>query len=40
MLSLGCCEGFSLVVVSRGYSLEAVHTLLTEVSSPTMEHRL
>ena len=28
MMSLHCCEGFSLVLVSGGYSLVAVHELL------------
>ena len=29
MLGLRCCTGFSLVAVSRGYSLVAVHGLLS-----------
>ena len=33
MLGLRCCVGFSLVVVSRGYSLVAVCGLLVEVDS-------
>ena len=39
MLGLCCCMGFSLVE-SRGYSLAAVHRLLTAVASPAVEHRL
>ena len=33
MLGLRCCVGFSLVVVSRGYSLVAVCGLLVTVAS-------
>ena len=33
MLGLCCCMGFSLVAVSRCYSLVAVHWLLIEVAS-------
>ena len=33
MLGLRCCVGFSLVVVSRGYSLVAVCGLLVAVAS-------
>ena len=33
VLGLCCCEGFSLVVESRGYSLVVVARLLTAVSS-------
>ena len=38
-LSFGC-TGFSLVWVSRGYSLAAGHGLLTVVASLVAEHRL
>ena len=34
------CVGFSLVAVSEGYSLVAVHRLLTVVVSLAVEHRL
>ena len=34
------CVGFSLVVVSGGYSLVVVHTLLTAVGFPVGKHRL
>ena len=37
VLSLHCCEGFSLVVASRGYSL--VHELLISVASLVAECR-
>ena len=40
MLSLGCCASFSLVVVSRGYSLAAVHGLLIVMASLTAGHGL
>ena len=40
MLGLCCCMGFSLVAVSRVYSLGAVHELLTAVASLVAEHRL
>ena len=33
MLGLHCRTGFSLVAMSRGYSLVAVHRLLTAVAS-------
>ena len=33
VLGLQCCEGFSLVVVSGGYSLVAVQGLLVGVAS-------
>ena len=33
MLSLRCCVGFSVVVVTGGYSLATVHGLLTVVAS-------
>ena len=32
MLGLHCCAGFSLAVVSAGYSLVGVHGLHTEVA--------
>ena len=38
VLGLRCCSGFSLVAVSRGYSLVAVHGLLIEVASLVVEH--
>ena len=34
------CIGFSLVVVSGGYSLVAAHTLLTAVGFPVGKRRL
>ena len=37
---LHCYPGFSLVAVSRGYSLVAVRRLLIEVAFPVAEHRL
>ena len=40
VLGLYCCMGFSLVAVSRGYSLVAVHGLLIAVASLAVEHRL
>ena len=40
VLGLRCCSGFSLVAVSRGYSLVAVHGLLTEGASLAAEHSL
>ena len=39
VLGLGCCVGFSLVAVSRGYSL-VEHGLLIVVASLVAEHRL
>ena len=39
MLGLHCLAGFSLVVAGGGYSLVAVHRLLTAVASLTVEHR-
>lgn len=35
-----CCLGFSLVAVSRGYSLVAALGLLTVVASPVVEYGL
>ena len=40
VLSLRCCMGCSLVVVSRGYPLVAVCGLLIVVASLVAEHRL
>ena len=40
VLSLCCCTGFSLVALSRGYSLVAVHRLLIAVASLVVEHML
>ena len=40
VLGLHCFEGFSLVVASGGYSLVAVHGLLTVVASLVAEHGL
>ena len=40
VLGLCCCTGFSLVVVSGGCSLVAVHGLLIVVTSLVAEHRL
>ena len=37
---LCCCRGLSLVAVSGGYTLAAVHGLLTAVASLVAEHRL
>ena len=34
------CVGFSLVTVSKGYSLVAEYGLLVAVASPLAEHRL
>ena len=39
-LGLGCCAGFSLVVVSRGRSPVAVRGPLIAEASPVAEHRL
>ena len=39
-LDLHCHTGFSLVAVSRDYSLVAVHGLLIVVASLNAEHRL
>ena len=39
MLGLHCCSGFSLVAVSRSYSLAAVCRLLIAVAS-LVEHGL
>ena len=40
VLGLPCCTGFSLVVVSRAYSLAEICRLLTAVVSLIAEHRL
>ena len=40
MLGLHCCVGFSLVVVTGGYSLVAVRGLLVELASLVAEHGL
>ena len=40
VLGLHCCMGFSLVAVSRGNSLVAIHGLLTVVAFLVAEHRL
>ena len=40
VLGLGCCEGSSLVVGSRGYSLGAVHRLVIAAASLVGEHGL
>ena len=40
MLGLCCCVGFSLVVVSRGYSLVMVPRLLIAVASFVVDHGL
>ena len=37
VLGLHCFEGFSLIAVSGGYSLVAVHRLLTVVASLVTE---
>ena len=38
MLDLGCCTGFSLIAVSGGYSLVAVHWLLLVMASLLAQH--
>ena len=40
VLGLHCFMGFSLVVVSGGYFLDAVHRLLTAETSLVLKHRL
>ena len=40
VLGLLCSEGFSLVLVSEGYSLGAVFGLLIVVASPVTKHGL
>ena len=40
VLGLHCCVGFSLVAVSRGYSVVAECELLIEVTSLVAEHQL
>ena len=40
VLGLRCCSGFSLVAVSRGYSLVAMLRLLTAIASLVAELRL
>ena len=40
VLGLRCCSGFSLVVVSRSYSLAAMCQLLIVVASLVVEHGL
>ena len=40
VLSFHCCTGFSLVVVSKGYSLAAVSRLFIAVASLSVGHRL
>ena len=40
VLSLHCCAGFPVVAASRGYSLVALHGLLSAVVSLAVEHRL
>ena len=39
-LGLGCCEGFSLVAVSWGYSLVVMGRLLIAVASLVADHGL
>ena len=39
VIDLHCCEGFSLVVPSRGYSLVSMCGLLIEVASLIVESR-
>ena len=39
VLGLRFCTGFSLVAVSRGYSLVAMHRLLIVVASLVVEHK-
>ena len=40
VLGLCCCTGFSPAATSRGYSLVAVHGLLTAAASLIAEHGL
>ena len=40
VLGLHCCTGFSLVVVSGGYSPAGVHGLFIVVASLVVEHGL
>ena len=40
VLGLGCCMGFSLVVVSGDYSLVVVYRFLIAVASLAAEHGL
>ena len=40
VLRLHCCVGFSLVEMSRGFSLVVVCGLLTAAASLVAEHRL
>ena len=40
LLGLRCCSGFSLLAVSGGDSLAAIHSLLVAVTSFLEEHRL
>ena len=40
VVGLCCCMGFSLVLMSCGYSLVAVHGLLMAVASSVAEHGL
>ena len=40
VLGIHCFMGFSLVVVSGGYFLDAVHRLLTVETSLVLKHRL
>ena len=40
VLSLFCCMGFSLVTVSGGHSLVAVHRFLIELASLIVQHGL
>ena len=40
VLGLHCSVSFSLVAVSRGYSVVVVHGLLIVVASLAVEHRL
>ena len=40
VLVLSCCMGFSLVVVSGGYSLAVIYSLLIAVASLIGEQRL
>ena len=40
VLVLSCCMGFSLVVVSGGYSLAVIYSLLIAVASLIVEQRL
>ena len=39
-LGLGCCTGFSLVAMSRGYSVVTLQELFIPVASIVVQHQL